>query len=225
MDKFYSIVLLSAILIFCSGFKLREHFDEFYTEQPCVVDYLDKTTPQAQYAMTLKFVHDVNLNKIKVGANVLLILPSDLKTESGFVIPAGTKFNARLIHKSETHNPFKQTTKFLINQIIFATDAKEYILLSDTKHAKRLTTISSERVLGRYAPIDGLCHIGTKLYKADYKGNLKSKADTTTTSVGICFVLIRNSILNRTIKANTPIKLEFEKNLNLTYTPVSQLRK
>lgn len=204
-------------LIFCSGFKLKEQFDDFYTEQPCVIDFLDKTVPQSQYAMTLKFAQDVNLNKIKVGTNVLLILPSDLKTEAGFVIPAGTKFNARLIHKSETHNPFKQTTKFLINQIIFATNAREYILLSDNAHSKRLTTISAERVLGRYAHIDGLCHIGTKLHKAEYKGNIKSKADTTTTSVGICFVLIRNSIMHPTIKADSLITFEFEKNLNITF--------
>ena len=224
MKKFYSIILLLAILICTSGFKFKKQFEGYYTEQPCVIDFLDKSTPQSQYAMTLKFAQDVNLNKIKTGANVLLILPSDLKTHSGYVIPAGTKFNARLINKSETHNPFKQTTKFLINQIIFATDAKEYIILSDTKHAKRLTTISAERVLGRYAPIDGLCHLGTKLRKVDYKGGIKSKADTTTTAVGICFVLIRNSITNSTIKANTPITFEFENNLQLTFTPVKDLR-
>ncbi len=224
MSKFYSIILLFTVLICTSGFKFKDNFEEFYTSQPCTIDFLDKSTLQTQYAMTLKFAQDVNLNKIKTGTNVLLILPSDLKTHSGYVIPAGTKFNARLINKSETHNPFKQTTKFLINQIIFSTDAKEYIILSDTKHAKRLTTISAERVLGRYAPIDGLCNIGTKLRKVEYKGNLKSKADITTTSVGICFVLVRNSITNSTIKANTPITFEFENNLQLNFIPVKDLR-
>ena len=177
------------------------------TSQPYKVKLLDDSTSQTEFEMTLKIANKTNLSKLKVGQKFLLVLPDDLKLETGEVIPTGTKFSATVVMKKSCCFHTRKKIKFIINEIIF-TDTRDFILVSNPKNIHPLKTISAERILGKNAKVDGIFRIGTVIKKIKPKSMIKMSPDTTT-AVGIC-VLAYPSILKHTLNAGTPITFIFE---------------
>ena len=211
MKKLFTLLLILICSQVLCGYKIQESINGIYTQQPREMELIDKSISQVQYALTLRFASSINLNSLKVGENIVFFLPSDVKLQGGAILPAGTKFQARIIQKKTKKNPFSQRIKFIINEIIF-TDAENFIILSNPHHLKPLNTISADRILGKNAKISGTYRLGTVITEIQVPSkSIKFKPDTTT-AVGIC-ILAKTNKFNAKIKVGTPITLIFENNL------------
>lgn len=213
MKKYFILYLLFVTFV-TSGYKkqnIKEHYEEIYTQQPYKVQLIDNVTVQNQNSITLKVANDINLNSLKTGEKILLVMPSDLNLESGGKIQAGTKFSATAVEKKKKKNPFSLSIKFIINEIIFE-DTTNFIILSNPHGIAPLKSISAERILGKGREVTGTFRIGTVISDAKImQRGIKLKPDTTT-AVGIC-ILLKTNKLNTIIKAGTSITLTFVNNL------------
>ena len=207
------IITLVITSLFLSGFKNAEKEEHIkidendITSQPYKVELIDDKTPQTQNSLSLKIANDVNLHKIKVGEKFLLTLPSNINLVDGTIMPAGTKFSATVIKKEHTKIGIK--FKIIINEIIF-TDTNNYIILSNPKNIKPLKTISVERILGKHAKVNGIFKLGTEISSVNISQNRVHLEPETTTAVGIG-IIIKTGV--RTIKAGTPVTIQFNDNI------------
>ena len=215
--KKYIITLLLILTFLTSAYnqedvEKKEHINENQiTSQPYKVELIDDSISQSQNSITLKVANDTDFSKLKIGNKILFVLPSTVNLENGAQIKAGTKFSATIVQK-ETKPPMAVKLKFIINEIIFD-DATNFILISKIPKIAPLKLINAERILGKNAKVTGTFKLGTVIKEVQFKQHFMKMKPDTTTSIGICIMLIYNKT-HSTINAGVPITLIFEQNIN-----------